>query len=139
MNLVRRPRILVGKVGLDGHTTGLYTVSKALSDAGFEVIFGGIRLTPDQMANIALQEDVDAIGVSILSGAHLTLSRNLFRRLKEIGLQDLPVVIGGIVPAEDIPKLRSMGVREVFIPGTFMAEIISRLKTVMDVRDSDIC
>ena len=133
----RRPRILLGKVGLDGHTTGLYTVSKGLSDAGFEVIFGGIRLTPIQMANIALQEEVDAIGLSILSGAHLTLARNLFRSLNEVDLRDLPVVIGGIVPPEDIPKLREMGVRDVFIPGTFMTEIVNRLKKILDAPDFD--
>ena len=132
MNKKRPPRILLGKVGLDGHTTGLYTVSKGLSDAGFEVIFGGIRLTTKQMANIALQEEVDAIGLSILSGAHLTLAHNLFRSLKEVGLQDLPVVIGGIVPPEDISKLREMGVHDVFIPGTFMTEIVNRLKKILD-------
>lgn len=132
MNEKRRPRILLGKVGLDGHTTGLYTVSKGLSDAGFEVIFGGIRLTTKQMANIALQEEVDAIGLSILSGAHLTLARNLFKSLKEVGLRDLPVVVGGIVPPEDISKLRELGVRDVFIPGTFMTEIVSRLKEILD-------
>lgn len=137
MNKKRRPRILLGKVGLDGHTTGLYTVSKGLSDAGFEVIFGGIRLTPIQMANIALQEEVDAIGLSILSGAHLTLARNLFRSLNEVDLRDLPVVIGGIVPPEDIPKLREMGVRDVFIPGTFMTEIVNRLKKILDAPDFD--
>jgi len=133
----RRHRILLGKVGLDGHTTGLYTVSKGLSDAGFEVIFGGIRLTTKQMSNIALQEEVDAIGLSILSGAHLTLAHNLLRSLKEMGLQDLPVVIGGIVPPEDISKLRKLGVRDVFIPGTFMTEIVSRLKKILDAPDFD--
>jgi len=138
MNHKSRPRILVGKVGLDGHTTGLYAISKGLSDAGFEVIFGGIRLTPSQMANMAMQEDVDAVGLSILSGAHLTAARNLFRSLKEIGLEGLHVVIGGIVPPEDIPILKSMGVRDVFIPGTFMSEIVRRLKDVMDVKDADL-
>jgi len=134
MRTGKRVRVLVGKVGLDGHTTGLYAVSKGLSDAGFEVIFGGIRLTPAQMANIALQENVDAIGISILSGAHLTIARNLFKNLKEIGLEDLPVVIGGIVPPGDIPKLRSMGVRDVFIPGTFMTEIVTRLRHILEVQ-----
>jgi methylmalonyl-CoA mutase C-terminal domain/subunit len=131
MNEEKRNRILVGKVGLDGHTTGIYVVSKGLSDAGFEVIFGGIRLTPAQMANIALQENVDAIGISILSGAHLTITRNLLKSLEEAGLQNVPVVIGGIVPPDDILKLKSMGVRDVFIPGTFMAEIVTRLKNII--------
>ena len=134
MNAKRHPRILVGKVGLDGHTTGLYAVSKGLSDAGFEVVFGGIRLTPEQMANMALQENADAIGISILSGAHVTVARKLFKCLKEVGLPDLPVVIGGIVPPEDILKLKSMGVRDVFIPGTFMTEIVKRLKEVVTPR-----
>lgn len=132
MNSKKRPRVLVGKVGLDGHTTGIYAVSKGLSNAGFEVIFGGIRLTPDQMANIALQENADVIGISILSGAHLTIARNLFKSLEGVGLPNLPVVIGGIVPPEDISKLKSMGVREVFIPGTFMTDIVASFKRIAD-------
>ena len=131
MNEKRRPRILVGKVGLDGHTTGIYAVSKGLSDAGFEVIFGGIRLTPAQMANMALQEAVDVIGISILSGAHLTVTRKLLESLEEKGFQNVPIVIGGIVPPDDILELKSMGVRDVFIPGTLMAEIVDRLLSII--------
>ncbi len=132
MNEKKHPRILVGKVGLDGHTTGIYAVSKGLSDAGFEVIFGGIRLTPAQMANMALEEAVDAIGISILSGAHLTVTRKLLESLEEKGLQNLPIVIGGIVPPDDILKLKSMGVRDVFIPGTLISEIVGRLLSLLN-------
>lgn len=127
----RRPRMLIGKVGLDGHTTGLYTVSKALADAGLEVIFGGIRLTPAQMASTALEEDVDLIGISILSGSHLTIVSHLKKAIEEKGLEDLPIVVGGIVPTEDIPKLKSLGVREVFTPGTSMAEVVDRVKRLL--------
>lgn len=128
----RRPRMLIGKVGLDGHTTGLYAVSKSLADAGIEVIFGGIRLTPAQMASTALEEDVDLIGISILSGAHLTVVRNLINALQEKGINDLPIVVGGIVPPEDIPKLKSIGVRDVFTPGTPMAEVVDRVKHIIE-------
>ena len=129
------PRMLVGKVGLDGHTTGVYVVSKALSNAGVEVVFGGIRLTPAQMAATALEEDVDAVGISILSGAHLTVVRNLFHSLEEKGMKNLPVVIGGIVPPEDIPKLKSMGVWEVFTPGTAMTEIIHKIENLFEASE----
>jgi methylmalonyl-CoA mutase C-terminal domain/subunit len=135
MNAKKRPRILVGKVGLDGHTTGIYTVSKGLSDAGFEVIFGGIRLTPAQMANMALEEAVDAIGISILSGAHLTVTRKLLESLEEKGFQNVPIVIGGIVPPDDILKLKSMGVRDVFIPGTLISEIVDRLFKILSTQE----
>jgi methylmalonyl-CoA mutase C-terminal domain/subunit len=123
--------MLVGKVGLDGHTTGLYAISKGLSDAGFEVIFGGIRLTPAQMSGMALQENVDAVGVSVLSGAHMTIARSLMRELEKQGLHDLPVVIGGIVPPEDVPHLKELGVRDVFTPGTPMQEIVDRLQRLL--------
>ncbi|MCP4623019.1 MAG: cobalamin B12-binding domain-containing protein [bacterium] len=136
MNEKKRPRILVGKVGLDGHTTGIYAISKGLSDAGFEVIFGGIRLAPDQMANMALQEAVDAIGISILSGAHMTVTRKLLENLAEKGLQNLPVVIGGIVPPDDILELKKMGVRDVFIPGTMMSEIADRLFKIISTQEA---
>ena len=127
-----RPRILVGKVGLDGHTTGVYAVSKGLSDAGFEVVFGGIRLTPAQLAGMALQEDVDLVGVSILSGAHLTVARGLIDALGAKGLSNLPVVVGGIVPPDDIPKLKALGVRDVFTPGTLMPEIAGRIRRILE-------
>jgi len=136
MNEKKRPRILVGKVGLDGHTTGIYAVSKGLSDAGFEVIFGGIRLTPAQMANMALQEAVDVIGISILSGAHLTVTRKLLENLEEKGFQNVPIVIGGIVPPDDILELKKMGIRDVFIPGTMMSEIADRLFKIISTQEA---
>ena len=132
MNVKRKPRVLIGKIGLDGHTTGIYVVSKALSDAGFEVIFGGIRLTPGQVASTALQESVDLIGISSLSGAHMTVVKNLFEVLKEKHLDRVPIVIGGIIPPEDITKLKSMGVLDVFTPGTPTADIVTRVKRAVE-------
>jgi len=132
MNVKRKPRVLIGKIGLDGHTTGIYVVSKALSDAGFEVIFGGIRLTPGQVASTALQESVDLIGISSLSGAHMTVVKNLIKVLKEKHIDRVPIVIGGIIPPEDITKLKSMGVLDVFTPGTSTADIVARVKRAVD-------
>lgn len=132
MNIKRKPRVLIGKIGLDGHTTGIYVVSKALSDAGFEVIFGGIRLTPGQVASTALQESVDLIGISSLSGAHMTVVKNLIKVLKEKHIDRVPIVIGGIIPPEDITKLKSMGVLDVFTPGTPTADIVARVKRAVD-------
>ena len=128
----KRKRLLIGKVGLDGHTTGIYAVSRSLSNAGIEVVFAGIRLTTEQMVNTAVQEAVDAIGISILSGAHLTVIRKLIEKLEEKGLKNLPVIVGGIVPPDDIPILKSMGVREVFTPGTAMSEIVDKVKYVVE-------
>ena len=128
----KRTRLLIGKVGLDGHTTGIYAVSRSLSNAGIEVVFAGIRLTTEQMVNTAVQEAVDAIGISILSGAHLTVIRKLIEKLEEKGLKNLPVIVGGIVPPDDIPILKSMGVREVFTPGTAMSEIVDKVKYVVE-------
>lgn len=132
MKIKRKARVLIGKIGLDGHTTGIYVVSKALSDAGFEVIFGGIRLTPGQVANTALQEDVDLIGISSLSGAHMTVVKNLIDVLKEKRIGSVPIVIGGIIPPEDITKLKSMGVLDVFTPGTPTADIVTRVKQAVN-------
>jgi len=132
MNVKRKPRVLIGKIGLDGHTTGIYVVSKALSDAGFEVIFGGIRLTPGQVASTALQESVDLIGISSLSGAHMTVVKNLIKVLKEKHIDRVPIVIGGIIPPEDITKLKSMGVTDVFTPGTPTPDIVARVKRAIN-------
>ena len=132
MNVKRKPRVLIGKIGLDGHTTGIYVVSKALSDAGIEVIFGGIRLTPGQVASTALQESVDLIGISSLSGAHMTVARNLINELREKRIDRVPIVIGGIIPPEDITKLKSMGVTDVFTPGTPTPDIVARVKRAIN-------
>ena len=113
----RRIRVLVAKPGLDGHDRGAKIVARALRDAGMEVIYTGLRQTPEQIVTAALQEDVDAIGISILSGAHNTIVPRICALMREQGLSDVLLVIGGIVPDEDIPGLKQAGVSEVFQPG----------------------
>ena len=113
----RRIRVLVAKPGLDGHDRGAKIVARALRDAGMEVIYTGLRQTPEQIVTAALQEDVDAIGISILSGAHNTIVPRICALMREQGLVDVLLVIGGIVPDEDIPELKQAGVSEVFQPG----------------------
>jgi len=120
----RRLRILIAKPGLDGHDRGAKVVARMLRDAGMEVIYTGLRQTPEMIAEAALQEDVDAIGVSILSGAHLTLIPRILTLLKEQGQHDVPVLVGGIIPEEDISALKQAGVAAVFGPGTSSEEII---------------
>ncbi len=127
----RKIRVLVAKPGLDGHDRGAKVIARALRDAGFEVIYTGIRRTPAEIAETALQEDVDVLGLSILSGAHLELIPVVIDELRARGLEpgkDLLVVVGGIIPAEDVPKLKRIGVAEVFVPGTPMYEIIDFIK-----------
>jgi methylmalonyl-CoA mutase C-terminal domain/subunit len=131
----RKLRILMGKVGLDGHTTGLFAVSKGLANAGLEVILAGIRLTPEEIAANALQEDVDIVGISILSGAHLSLIPRTIRALKGKGLNDCLILVGGIIPPEDIKKLKDIGVAEVFVPGTSMNSIINFIEAATKIRD----
>jgi methylmalonyl-CoA mutase C-terminal domain/subunit len=117
-------RILVAKPGLDGHDRGAKVVARALRDAGFEVIYTGLHQTPEMIATTALQEDVDAIGLSILSGAHNTLFAALFAELAKRGVTDVVVFGGGIVPAADLPGLQALGVRKVFQPGTPLPTIV---------------
>ncbi len=117
-------RVLVAKPGLDGHDRGAKVVARALRDAGMEVIYTGLRQTPEMIAEAALQEDVDVVGLSILSGAHLTLVPKVVDKLKENGLDDVLVVIGGIIPEEDIEPLRQTGVQGVFGPGTSTEDIV---------------
>ncbi len=127
----RKIRVLIAKPGLDGHDRGAKVIARALRDAGYEVIYTGIRRTPAEIAETALQEDVDVLGLSILSGAHLELIPLVIDELKARGIdpkKDLLVVVGGIIPAEDIPKLKRIGVAEVFVPGTPMYEIIDFIK-----------
>lgn len=119
----RKVRILIAKPGLDGHDRGAKVVARALRDAGLEVIYTGLRQTPEMIAETALQEDVDLVGLSILSGAHMTLFPRILRLLQEKGLGDIPVLAGGIIPDEDIPVLREMGIAGVFGPGTSTQEI----------------
>jgi len=123
-------RLLIGKVGLDGHDRGVKLVARALRDAGMEIIYTGLHQTPEQVVSAAIQEDVDAIGLSVLSGAHNTLFIRVLELLKERGAEDIIVFGGGIVPDEDLPQLQAAGVRVVFRPGTSMTEIVDFLKDI---------
>ncbi len=125
----KRIRVLVAKPGLDGHDRGAKVVARALRDAGFEVIYTGIRLTPEQIAEAALQEDVNVVALSLLSGAHNTLFPRAVELLKEKGLTDVLVIGGGVIPDADIPGLKAAGVAEVFTPGTPTSEIVEFIKT----------
>lgn len=125
MNTTRKLRILVTKPGLDGHDRGVRIVARAYRDAGFEVIYTGLHQTPEQIVNTAIQEDVDLIAFSILSGAHLSLTGEIERLLKERNASDITVIGGGIIPDEDIPKLEAIGVKRVFLPGASLEEIVS--------------
>lgn len=127
-DLNRPIRVLVAKIGLDGHDRGAKVIASALRDAGMEVIYTGLRQTPEMVVNAALQEDVDAIGVSILSGAHLTVFSRLLQLMKEKGLDDVLITGGGIIPPEDQKKLEEMGVGRLFQPGTNTHEIADYIK-----------
>lgn len=129
-----RIRVLVAKPGLDGHDRGAKVIARALRDAGMEVIYTGLRQTPEMIAAAALQEDVDAVGVSILSGAHNTLCPRIVQLLRQQGMDDCLVLLGGIVPQEDIAKLKSEGVAEVFLPGTSTEDIVSFLRQNVKAR-----
>lgn len=120
----KRIRVLVAKPGLDGHDRGAKIIARALRDAGMEVIYTGLRQTPEMIASAALQEDVDAVGISILSGAHKTLCPRIVELLRKSGMDDTLVLVGGIVPQEDIPVLKSKGIAEVFLPGTSTEDIV---------------
>lgn len=125
----RRLRILIAKPGLDGHDRGAKVVARALRDAGFEVIYTGLRQTPEQIAAAAVQEDVDAVGLSILSGAHNVLLPEVTRLLREQGAEDILVFAGGIIPEQDLQSLKSAGVDEIFLPGTSTKSIVDYLAT----------
>ena len=120
----RKIRVLVAKPGLDGHDRGAKVIARALRDAGMEVIYTGLRQTPEMIASAALQEDVDAVGISILSGAHKTLCPRIVELLLANGMDDTLVLVGGIVPNEDIADLKAKGVSEVFLPGTSTEDIV---------------
>jgi methylmalonyl-CoA mutase C-terminal domain/subunit len=120
----RKIKILLAKPGLDGHDRGAKVVARALRDAGFEVIYTGLHQSLDQIVHAAIEEDVDAIGLSILSGAHMYIFPTLVEMLKEQGLEDIVVFGGGIIPTDDIPELEKTGVRQIFLPGTPLEEII---------------
>jgi methylmalonyl-CoA mutase C-terminal domain/subunit len=121
---MRKLRVVIAKPGLDGHDRGAKVIARALRDAGMEVIYTGLRQTPEQIASAALQEDADVIGLSILSGAHLHIAPRLMQLLKDKGLDDVLVLVGGIIPDVDIPKLKDIGVKGIFPPGTPMQEIV---------------
>src|SRR5512145_2283587 len=122
---LRKIRVVIEMPGLDGHDRGAKVIARALRDAGMEVIYTGLRQTPEQIVAAALQEDADAIGLSILSGAHMHICPRVMRLLKEKGLEDVLVMVGGIIPDVDIPKLREVGVGGIFLPGTPMQEIVA--------------
>jgi methylmalonyl-CoA mutase C-terminal domain/subunit len=131
----RRLRILIAKPGLDGHDRGAKIIARALRDAGFEVVYTGLHQTPEMIVEAALQEDVDAIGLSILSGAHMTLLPAIMRQLGERGVGDLPLFGGGIIPPEDIAELKQQGVLEVFTPGASTEDIITWARATLRPRD----
>ena len=121
-------RVLIAKPGLDGHDRGAKIIARALRDAGMEVIYSGLRQTPEQIVNAALQEDVDCIGLSILSGAHNIIFPRIMELLKEKRVDDVLVIAGGIIPNQDIPTLKAIGVDEIFLPGTSTETIVEYIK-----------
>jgi methylmalonyl-CoA mutase, C-terminal domain len=132
----RRYRVVVAKCGLDGHDRGAKVISRALRDAGFEVVYTGLRQTPEQVAEAALQEDADAVGLSVLSGAHLTLFPRLVEELRTRDLDDVLVFGGGIIPGPDIATLEAAGVSRLFTPGATMDAITSWLEAALDERET---
>ncbi len=120
----RKIRVVIAKPGLDGHDRGAKVIARALRDAGMEVIYTGLRQTPEQIVSAALQEDADVIGVSILSGAHMHACPRVVELLKEKGMDDVLMVVGGIIPDVDIPKLQALGITGIFLPGTPMQQIV---------------
>jgi len=137
MGKERKLRVLVAKPGLDGHDRGARIIARGLRDAGFEVIYTGVHQTPEQIVNAAIQEDVDLVGLSCLSGAHLHLFSEVVRQLRAGGAGDITVIGGGIIPEEDIPRLKKTGIKHVFLPGTTIAEIVDwTLKNVRSASSS---
>jgi methylmalonyl-CoA mutase C-terminal domain/subunit len=128
MNATRKIRVLAAKPGLDGHDRGVKVIARALMDAGMEVIYTGLRQTPQQIVEAAIQEDVDVIAMSVLSGAHDYLFPEVMKLLKEKGIDDILVIGGGIIPDEDVPDLKAIGIAEVFGPGTHTEEIVTYIK-----------
>jgi methylmalonyl-CoA mutase, C-terminal domain len=126
--LARPIRVVVAKVGLDGHEVGAHVVARGLRDAGFEVIYTGLRRTPEQVVEVALQEDADVVGISTLSGAHTTLLRQVGALMKERGLDDVLLIVGGVIPDADEPALRQLGVDAIFHPATTIEEIASFIR-----------
>jgi methylmalonyl-CoA mutase C-terminal domain/subunit len=124
----KKIRVLVAKPGLDSHDRGAKIIARAFRDAGMEVIYTGLRQTPEQIVETSLQEDVDIVGLSILSGAHMTLFPKIMDLMKEKGLDDVVVIAGGIIPPEDVPALKKIGIKEVFGPGASLEKIVNYIK-----------
>ena len=128
-------RIVVAKPGLDGHDRGAKIIARALRDAGMEVIYTGLHQTPEQIAETVIQEDADAVGLSILSGAHMTLVPRVIELLKEQGVEDVLVTVGGTIPTDDIPELKKLGVAAVFTPGSGTDEIVAFIRAQAEARE----
>ncbi|EWG08223.1 MAG: cobalamin B12-binding domain-containing protein [Candidatus Aramenus sulfurataquae] len=126
----KRIKVIVAKLGLDGHDRGAKVIARALKDAGMEVVYTGLRQTPEQIVKTAVQEDADVIGISILSGAHLELVPRVVEFMKKYGLNDVGLVVGGVIPPQDIERLKEMGVDEVFLPGSSLKEVVEKVKSV---------
>jgi methylmalonyl-CoA mutase C-terminal domain/subunit len=133
--MLRRYRVVIAKPGLDGHDRGAKVIARALRDAGFEVVYTGLFQTPEQVAEAALQEDADAVGLSLLSGAHMTLIPRIVEEVRARGLHDVLVFAGGIIPDDDISTLRERGVAQVFTPGAPLATITGWLEEALDSRE----
>jgi methylmalonyl-CoA mutase C-terminal domain/subunit len=130
----RKIRVVVAKPGLDGHDRGAKIIARALRDAGMEVIYTGLHQTPEQIAETVIQEDADAIGLSILSGAHMTLVPRVVELLRAQGVDDVVITVGGTIPAEDVPKLKRLGISEVFTPGASTDEIVEFVRNAASAR-----
>ena len=130
--MLRRYRVVIAKPGLDGHDRGAKVIARALRDAGFEVVYTGLFQTPEQVAEAALQEDADAVGLSVLSGAHMTLLPKVVEEMRERGLTDTLVFAGGIIPDDDVSQLAAAGIAHVFTPGAPLAEITTWLEHTLD-------
>lgn len=138
MTTERKIRVLVAKPGLDGHDRGAKVVARGLRDAGMEVIYTGLRQTPEMIAESALQEDIDVVGLSLLSGAHMVLLPAVVEKLKEAGMGHVLIVAGGIIPDEDIPALKEIGVKGIFTPGTPIQEIVSFIRENLPAEQADV-
>lgn len=135
---MRRLRVLLAKVGLDGHDRGVKVIARALRDAGFEVIYTGLRQTPSMVADAAVQEDVDAVGLSSLSGAHMALFPAVVEELEKRGAGDILVFGGGIIPQDDIPKLLASGLDRIFLPGASTSEIVAYLREKLEAKAEEL-
>jgi methylmalonyl-CoA mutase C-terminal domain/subunit len=130
----RKIRVVVAKPGLDGHDRGAKIIARALRDAGMEVIYTGLHQTPEQIAATVIQEDADAVGLSILSGAHMTLVPKVVELLREQGVEDVVVTVGGTIPADDVPELKRLGIAEVFTPGAATDDVVDFIRSAIDER-----